>query len=721
MVLASGASNSAQSNGAGIIVGSFSGNPSILYTDSTTSWDFNKNIVTTGTITASGGNSTNWNSAYTTSTTAILDADFSSNGLMARSGAGTYTIVTDSSSNWNTAYGWGDHSTQGYLTASSSATLTNKGGNISQWTNDSGYISTANYVPISSPTFTGNVTVQNTSPSVILDDTDANSVYATTGSIQFFGKDSGGNSTEYARIMGQIGNNVTDGQEEGRLYFGRVTSGGSSPTNVMWLQEQDIGLNDEQTITWYNHKGTNYECVLDWATPTAANTITFPDASGTVALFDTNADLSFGDNDKAIFGTNSDLKIYSDGGGGVFETQGNVLDSFRFHNVNDGSRGCWVYFQHDTASPSSVDFVAGFVFNHKDTINNTEVPVAMWAMNNLSTTFQQSVGGTLAEFLKLDGQNDKITISKPIHGDGSNLTGIIPSQTSNSGKFLTTDGSSVSWGAVDALPSQTSNNGKYLTTDGSSASWGTISGFAPIAGPTFTDAVNINSTGYYLVQDNSESLIRSESQPIILQTFASSAWQDRLTIANNGNATFGASVDIGVNATVDGILFLGGQYPNIRMMGTANSTNQNMKIEMSNTAGDMSILSYNSAWNSGTYICKFRRGGGVTVHSGYLEVQSGIRGSGGAQDTVIDIGRAKISGTYYTNGSSYSDMAVFTHEDFLNHSSHGTCGYMLNNSGHPTIYFPTNTEFSIRSNSNYLSETEVNVSTSGMSIDMVYL
>jgi hypothetical protein len=51
----------------------------------------------------------------------------------------------------------------------------------------------------------------------------------------------------------------------------------------------------------------------------------------------------------------------------------------------------------------------------------------------------------------------------------------LPSQTGNSGKYLTTDGSTASWGTVDALPSQTGNSGKYLTTDGSTSSWATIS------------------------------------------------------------------------------------------------------------------------------------------------------------------------------------------------------------------------------------------------------
>jgi hypothetical protein len=54
---------------------------------------------------------------------------------------------------------------------------------------------------------------------------------------------------------------------------------------------------------------------------------------------------------------------------------------------------------------------------------------------------------------------------------------ILPAQTDNSGKYLTTDGNNLSWATVsagDALPDQTGNNGKYLTTDGTSPSWATL-------------------------------------------------------------------------------------------------------------------------------------------------------------------------------------------------------------------------------------------------------
>ncbi len=52
------------------------------------------------------------------------------------------------------------------------------------------------------------------------------------------------------------------------------------------------------------------------------------------------------------------------------------------------------------------------------------------------------------------------------------LTGSgIPSMTSQSGKFLTNNGSVASWSAISQVPSVTGNTGKYLYTDGSTASW----------------------------------------------------------------------------------------------------------------------------------------------------------------------------------------------------------------------------------------------------------
>lgn len=72
----------------------------------------------------SGLNIANWDTAYgwgdhasggyltseTSHADVVVDGDFASNGILKRTAAGVYGIVTDNSANWDTAYGWGDHS-----------------------------------------------------------------------------------------------------------------------------------------------------------------------------------------------------------------------------------------------------------------------------------------------------------------------------------------------------------------------------------------------------------------------------------------------------------------------------------------------------------------------------------------------------------------------------------------------------------------------------------
>ena len=69
----------------------------------------------------------------------------------------------------------------------------------------------------------------------------------------------------------------------------------------------------------------------------------------------------------------------------------------------------------------------------------------------------------------VSGTNIKSVNGTTLLGSGDLST--YPSQTGNSGKYLTTNGTSVSWATVDALPSQTGNSGKFLTTNGTTASW----------------------------------------------------------------------------------------------------------------------------------------------------------------------------------------------------------------------------------------------------------
>lgn len=49
------------------------------------------------------------------------------------------------------------------------------------------------------------------------------------------------------------------------------------------------------------------------------------------------------------------------------------------------------------------------------------------------------------------------------------FTSVLPGQTGNAGKYITTDGTNASW--ADVYPSQTGNSGNFLTTNGTNTSW----------------------------------------------------------------------------------------------------------------------------------------------------------------------------------------------------------------------------------------------------------
>ena len=70
-------------------------------------------------------------------------------------------------------------------------------------------------------------------------------------------------------------------------------------------------------------------------------------------------------------------------------------------------------------------------------------------------------------------QGQALTLDSNLNAVWSTINPL-PSQSGNSGKFLTTNGSSASWATVDALPTQSGQSGKFLTTNGSAASWATV-------------------------------------------------------------------------------------------------------------------------------------------------------------------------------------------------------------------------------------------------------
>jgi len=83
-----------------------------------------------------------------------------------------------------------------------------------------------------------------------------------------------------------------------------------------------------------------------------------------------------------------------------------------------------------------------------------------------------------------------------------------------SGQYLKTQGTGANpvWATVDALPSQTSHSGKYLTTDGSAASWATVSSNTTTEG-LYEHAHTISAN--YSITDNNNALTAG---PITIDT-----------------------------------------------------------------------------------------------------------------------------------------------------------------------------------------------------------
>jgi hypothetical protein len=218
---------------------------------------------------------------------------------------------------------------------------------------------------------------------------------------------------------------------------------------------------------------------------------------------------------------------------------------------------------------------------------------------------------------------------------------VVPSQTGNSGKYLTTNGTSSSWAAVDALPSQTGNSGKYLTTNGTTASWGTVN--QPI---TWTPRLESSSTGFYGIAYNGSNLYVAVGSAGTLYTSPDAlTWTSR-TSGFGSNAIYGVGygnglfVAVGASGTLttstDGITW------------TARTSNMG--------ANSITSVKYdNSIWVA------VGEGGGTTNTGGIIYSTDGITWTRKSQSLTV--------GAYYYdvvwNGTNWIVGAEFNTNNYL--------------------------------------------------------
>jgi len=114
--------------------------------------------------------------------------------------------------------------------------------------------------------------------------------------------------------------------------------------------------------------------------------------------------------------------------------------------------------------------------NEIGTWTGTEIAIVSGRFLTGSASQFKITGGTAGQALITDGAGN------------ISFGAALPTQTGQTGKFLTTDGTSATWEAVDALPTQTGQAGEYLQTDGTTATW------EPSGGGYDVEAT---STGYF--------------------------------------------------------------------------------------------------------------------------------------------------------------------------------------------------------------------------------
>jgi len=234
----------------------------------------------------------------------------------------------------------------------------------------------------------------------------------------------------------------------------------------------------------------------------------------------------------------------------------------------------------------------------------------------------------------------------------------LPSQTGNTGKYLTTDGSSKSWGTVSqyALPSQTGNSGKYLTTNGSAESWGTVSQpvsfsikYTPPGAFTPFMGIATNGSNIIVAGGNDGVLVSSTDSGATWSTRTSNFGVDQIRHINYGNGLFVAVGQNGkISTSSDGITWTA------RTAGV--STNSLYYVAYLNSLW----IAVGNGANGGT--------GGITTSSDGItwtkrstpstmgsELKSVTYGNG----YYVAVGNLNgTAGCYSTNGTSWSTMPM---------------------------------------------------------------
>jgi len=335
---------------------------------------------------------------------------------------------------------------------------------------------------------------------------------------------------------------------------GEITEVGGTP------RIHGIYLPQPHFITFEGATNNEFETVLTTVDPTADRTVSLPDATTTLVGKDTTDTLTNKTLTSPVINTPTGITKSDVGLANV-------------DNTSDASKPV------STATQTALDLklATATAATTYETITN----VALKAPIN-SPTFTGTVAGITSTMVGLGNVDNTSDANKPVStatqtaldlkvdeslfdAKGDLLVGSAdntPAKLSvgTNGYLLTANSSAtngVEWAAAPvSLPSQTGNSGKYLTTDGTTASWGTlvvpiITGTATITANTATtidtNALNAFTSAEYMVSLKQGSKTRTSK--VIVQTDGTSVDMTEFAITETGGVMSGVVVSAAVSST----------------------------------------------------------------------------------------------------------------------------------------------------------------------------
>lgn len=264
------------------------------------------------------------------------------------------------------------------VTPSSVTTFTNKSGNISQWTNDSGYTTNAGDITsvvagtgLSGGATSGSATLNIDSTVATL--TGAQTLTNKSGNISQWTNDSGYTTNAITAVV--AGTALSGGATSGSATLNVTDNGiGATQLNVSGdgTSGQVLASDGDGSFSWVAQSGGGGGISLTDLSATVASagtanlvynntngvfTYTPPDLSSYVTASGTTftGNVIFNDNVKALFGTSSDFEIFHNGSDTVFKDSGSGI--LKYSSVNNTTAGAIFQIENTSTQAASGAYI----------------------------------------------------------------------------------------------------------------------------------------------------------------------------------------------------------------------------------------------------------------------------------------------------------------------------------------------------------------------------